>query len=132
MAASRDPLWTAERLAFSDTEGSIEMNISANSVSSSALPMLATHSDAAPDSVYVGKESAPSVTVDAFVSRHGIDPAATMLKLDVQGFEGTVLAGSHRDDRAVRGRPDGALVRAPLRRAVAGGRCHRIPQEARV
>lgn len=94
VAASRDPLWSAERLAFSDTEGSIEMNIAANSVSSSALPMLAAHSDAAPDSMYVGKESAPSATVDSFVSRHGIDPAVTMLKLDVQGFEGTVLAGT--------------------------------------
>ena len=94
VAASHDPLWTAERVAFSDIEGSIEMNISANSVSSSALPMLAAHADAAPDSVYVGQESAPSVSVDGFVLRHDIDPAATMLKLDVQGFEGTVLAGA--------------------------------------
>lgn len=96
VAASHDPLWTAERLAFSDTEGSIEMNIAANSVSSSPLPMLAAHSDAAPDSVYVGQESAHSVTIDAFVSRHDIDPAVTMLKLDVQGFEGTALAGATR------------------------------------
>jgi len=94
VAASRDPLWTAERLAFSDKEGSIEMNIAANSVSSSALPMLSAHSDAAPDSVYVGKESAPSTTLDSFVARHEIEPAVTMLKLDVQGYEGTALAGA--------------------------------------
>jgi FkbM family methyltransferase len=94
VAAGQDPLWTAERLAFSDTEGSIDMNIAANSVSSSALPMLRAHSDAAPDSVFIGKESAPSSSLDAFVERHGIDPATTMLKLDVQGYEGTALAGA--------------------------------------
>lgn len=94
LASENDPHWVAERLAFSDQEGSIEMNISANSVSSSALPMLRAHSDADPGSVYVGRESAPSTTLDAFVIRHGIDPSATMLKLDVQGYEGTVLAGA--------------------------------------
>lgn len=94
LAAARDPLWTAERLALSDAEGSIEMNISANSVSSSVLPMLGAHSDADPQSVYVGKESAPTTTLDAFVARHGIDPGATLLKLDVQGYEATVLAGA--------------------------------------
>jgi hypothetical protein len=70
------------------------MNISANSVSSSVLPMLAAHSDADPRSVYVGKESAPSTTLDSYVARHDIDPAVTLLKLDVQGYEGTVLAGA--------------------------------------
>lgn len=93
-AAASDPLWTAERLALSDTVGVVDMNIAANSVSSSVLPMLAAHSDAAPDSVYVGTESAPSTTLDAFVARHDIDPSVTLLKLDVQGYEGTVLAGA--------------------------------------
>lgn len=93
-AARLDPLWTAERLALSDSDGSIEMNISANSVSSSVLPMLSAHSDADPKSVYVGKESAPSTTLDAYVERHRINPASTLLKLDVQGYEGTVLAGA--------------------------------------
>ena len=93
-AAGPDPLWTAERMAFSDSEGSIDMNIAANSVSSSALPMLRAHSDADPDSVFIGKESAPSSSLDAFVKRHDIDPAVTMLKLDVQGYEGTALAGA--------------------------------------
>lgn len=93
-ASGNDPLWVAERVAFSDQEGLIEMNIAANSVSSSALPMLKAHADADPRSVYVGKESAPSTTLDAFVDRHGIDPSVTMLKLDVQGYEGTALAGA--------------------------------------
>lgn len=92
--ASRDPLWTADHLALSDVEGSVEINISANSVSSSVLPMLAAHSDADPHSVYVAKESAPSTTLDAYVARHGIDPSVTLLKLDVQGYEGAVLASA--------------------------------------
>ena len=93
-SARGDSLWTTERLAFSDKEGWINMNIAANSVSSSALPMLAAHSDAAPDSVYIGTEPAPSTMSDAFVARHGIDPSVPSLKLDVQGDEGTALAGA--------------------------------------
>jgi FkbM family methyltransferase len=93
-AASADPRWTAERTALSDRPGEITMNVSANSVSSSALPMLAAHSDVAPTSAYVGTESASATTVDALVERLDLDPARTLLKLDVQGYENTVLDGA--------------------------------------
>lgn len=95
-AAQRDPLWETERAALSDRIGTISINIAGNSVSSSALPMLAAHSDAAPTSRYIGTETAPTTTVDDLVARHGIDPAGTLLKLDVQGFEKTALAGATR------------------------------------
>jgi FkbM family methyltransferase len=92
--AADDPRWTAERAAFSDAEGTLTINVSGNSVSSSALPMLDAHSSAAPESTYVGTESVRTVTVDAFVDRHGIDPARTLLKLDVQGYERQALEGA--------------------------------------
>jgi FkbM family methyltransferase len=95
-AAQADPLWLVERAALSDREGVITMNIAGNSVSSSALPMLAAHSDAAPESTYVGTESVSTTTVDHLVEKHKLDPARTLLKLDVQGYENTVLAGAER------------------------------------
>jgi hypothetical protein len=56
--------------------------------------MLAAHSDAAPESTYVGVESAPSLTLDSLVAQHHIEPGRTLLKLDVQGYEATVIAGA--------------------------------------
>lgn len=91
--ARLDAKWTTTRAALSDREGSVTMHVSANSVSSSVLPMLAAHSDAAPDSAYVAEESVAATTIDALVGKHDMDPATTMLKLDVQGFEKTAFAG---------------------------------------
>ena len=93
-SAKPDPMWTVEHGALSDREGVVEINIAGNSVSSSILPMLAAHSDAAPESTYVGTESVRMVTVDSLVARLGIDPTRTMLKLDVQGYEAVALAGA--------------------------------------
>lgn len=92
--SARDSQWSVERGALSDETGSVTMNVSGNSVSSSVLPMLDAHSDVAPASAYVSTEESPATTIDDLVRRHGLDPARTMLKLDVQGFERTALAGA--------------------------------------
>ena len=89
-----DAGWTAERAALSDAPGTVQMNVSANSVSSSVLPMLDTHADAAPQSRYVATEDVPATTVDELVTRVGLDPATTLLKIDVQGYEKSVLDGA--------------------------------------
>jgi FkbM family methyltransferase len=89
-----DADWTAERAALSDTSGTVQMNVSANSVSSSVLPMLGTHAHVAPQSRYVATEDVPATTVDELVTRVGLDPATTMLKIDVQGYEKSVLDGA--------------------------------------
>lgn len=96
-AAARDPLWTVERLALSDKSECLRINISQNSVSSSALPMLAAHYNAAPESAYVDTEDVAAVTVDDLVTRHGIDPTRALLKLDVQGYESIVMAGAKQN-----------------------------------
>jgi FkbM family methyltransferase len=92
--AAADPLWTAERAAVSDEPGTLTMNVSANSVSSSVLPMRGEHTSAAPDARYVATEEVPATTVDALVATHGLDPATTLLKIDVQGYEKAVLDGA--------------------------------------
>lgn len=91
---ARDPAWTAERAAVSDAAGSLLVNVSANSVSSSVLPILGRSTAAAPQTGYVGSESVPALTVDELVVRHRLEPRQLLLKIDVQGYEMAVLKGA--------------------------------------
>jgi FkbM family methyltransferase len=91
-SAEADPLWNvAERMALGTADGEIEINIAANSYSSSILPMLDSHLSAAPASQYLHKEKVPIRRLD-----NVLVPAARniFLKLDVQGYESQVLAGA--------------------------------------
>ena len=96
--AAADPLWTvADRMALGATTGEIEINIAANSYSSSILPMLDTHLAAAPHSAYLQKEKVPVHRLDDLLA--DLVPATApgryiFLKLDVQGYESQVLAGA--------------------------------------
>jgi FkbM family methyltransferase len=93
-SAARDPLWEPIRTGLGDSLGEITMHVAGNSYSSSVLDMLDAHADAAPVSTYVGSEVAPVTTVDRLVVEREIDPRVTLLKIDVQGYERTVLAGA--------------------------------------
>lgn len=92
--AASDSSWITERSAVGAAVGTLTMNVAANSVSSSALPMLELHADAAPQSRYVTTEDVPATTVDELVKRHSVTPESTLLKIDVQGYEAPVLAGA--------------------------------------
>lgn len=92
--SARDPGWTVQRAAVSDEQGSVVMNVAGNSVSSSALPMLDRHADAAPASRYVATEEVSATTVDEIVADQGLRPETTLLKIDVQGYEKAVLDGA--------------------------------------
>lgn len=92
--AAKDSKWTALNTAAGATPGSLEINISANSFSSSFLPTSKLHLDIAPASRTTGTETVPVTTVDALIGEHGLDPARTMLKVDTQGFEDQVLDGA--------------------------------------
>ncbi len=105
-SAAADPLWTvADRMALGATTGDVEINIAANSYSSSILPMLDSHLAAAPNSAYLQKEEVPlrrldDILPDILSDLHPDLLAATaparhiFLKLDVQGYESQVLAGA--------------------------------------
>jgi FkbM family methyltransferase len=112
-SAASDPLWTvADRTALGATTGEIEINIAANSFSSSILPMLDSHLAAAPNSAYLQKEKVPLRRLDDLLADLLADrppdrlpdrltataPTAPnphiFLKLDVQGYESQVLAGA--------------------------------------
>jgi FkbM family methyltransferase len=92
--ARGDRSWTTQRAAVSDVAGMITMNVSANSVSSSVLPILDRSTDAAPQTAYVATEQVPATTVDDIVHDHDLDPQRTLLKIDVQGYEMAVLDGA--------------------------------------
>ena len=94
-AAANDPKWEiAPRCALGPAAGEIEINLSENSVSSSALEILEDHTQNAPQSRYVGKEKVAVMRLDDCPSAHG--GARTFLKVDTQGFEMQVLRGAPR------------------------------------
>lgn len=90
-----DPAWHVHaRCAIGDHVGEVDLNISGNSVSSSVLPMLSSHSRAAPDSTYIGHELAPLTTLDIVVPDYLAGARAPFLKIDAQGYEWFVLDGA--------------------------------------
>ena len=92
--AARDPLWICRKAAMGDRNCRTAINVAGNSVSSSILPMLAAHSDAAPESRYVATEDVAMVTLEAVFPEVASEGDNIWLKLDVQGFEKQVLDGA--------------------------------------
>ena len=91
------------RCALGDSVGEIELNISANSVSSSVLPMLHSHAKAAPHSGYVGKDKCPLTTLDMTVPAYIETSKSALLKIDTQGYEWQVLDGAKETLSKARG-----------------------------
>jgi FkbM family methyltransferase len=92
--ASGDSSWTALNTAVGGEPGEIEINVSANSYSSSILPMADAHSLAAPGSEYVRAEKVTMTTVADLLTTQEVDPNSALLKIDTQGYEGAVLDGA--------------------------------------
>ena len=93
---AHDPDWDAVQMAIGDTGGEVTVHISGNSgLSSSVLPMLPKHTEAAPKSRYVGAETVRQERLDKVLPRLGIGAESrAFLKLDVQGYERAALDGS--------------------------------------
>lgn len=102
--ASKEKEWEVhEQSAIGDKDGMVEFHIAGNSVSSSVLPMLESHSIAAEGSAYVGSEQVPMVRLDS-VSNQYLTPSSNLLiKIDAQGFEWEVLEGATECLKKARG-----------------------------
>jgi FkbM family methyltransferase len=92
--AAHDASWDVRQSAVGSEIGTAEINISANSYSSSLLEMTDAHTTAAPGSETVAAETVPVTTVDELVRELDVDPDRVMLKIDTQGYEPQVLDGA--------------------------------------
>ena len=86
----------AKRCAIGAKEGEIEINISANSVSSTLLNMLDSHIEGAPESKIIGKENVQVFPLDVLGTEYIKQSKNIFLKIDVQGFEQNVLKGAEK------------------------------------
>jgi FkbM family methyltransferase len=93
-AADADARWDCRRLALGSEPGEREINISANSTSSSLLEMEERHTQSAPQATYVGAELIPVERLDAIWPELVAYDDRVYLKLDVQGFEREALLGA--------------------------------------
>jgi len=102
--AKGDKNWIVHpRCAVGAVAGEIEINVAANSVSSSILPMLSAHKDAAPESVYSHKSMVSIITLDSVLKKYTSLENNLLIKIDTQGYEWLVLDGAELAIRQCKG-----------------------------
>ena len=95
--AARDHDWlVAPCCALGRTMGETHINVAANSVSSSLLPMRDAHLQASPHSAYVAREAVRIERLDDVAEPLLPKDGRLLLKVDTQGYEEEVLAGADR------------------------------------
>lgn len=93
--ARGDNNWiVAPRCAIGASEGTTEINVSENSVSSSILDIADIHVSAAPDSKYVNKEETTVETLNRVLPKFCHGGKRCHLKIDTQGYEKHVVDGA--------------------------------------
>ncbi|HUQ50325.1 MAG TPA: FkbM family methyltransferase [Terriglobales bacterium] len=93
--ARNDSTWIiAPAKAIGDSNGQLELKISADTVSSSLLEMLPAHIQAEPDSRYVGTETVKVERLDSAAAEFLKSTDRIFVKIDVQGYEEQVLMGA--------------------------------------
>jgi len=91
----KDSRWeVASRAAIGSEDGEIEIHVAGNKESSSALKMLDSHANAAPESRYVGNERVPLRRLDSIAPDYLRSDSVVFLKIDTQGYEDRVLQGA--------------------------------------
>jgi FkbM family methyltransferase len=93
-AASSDAGWTAVNIGLGERNEGRALNIAANSQSSSFLVMEVAHTEAAPESAYIGRGEATIRRLDDVFTEYCPAGAHTFLKIDTQGFEKRVVEGA--------------------------------------
>jgi FkbM family methyltransferase len=96
-ASESDPLWEVRRTAVGAQTGVAQLQVAGNADSSSLLPMLDRHTDAAPHTATVGSIEVEVTTVDELLDDVAQAGDRVLLKLDVQGAESDVLDGTPLD-----------------------------------
>jgi FkbM family methyltransferase len=92
--AARDASWSAAHIGLGDEDTTSVINVAANSVSSSVLPMSDDLVRMEPTTRAVREETITVRRLDSVIDDHCDPGARPFLKLDVQGFEARVLDGA--------------------------------------
>jgi FkbM family methyltransferase len=94
-ASKGDRNWiVAPPMAVGSSDGVADINVAGDSVSSSVLDMLEVHVEAAPDSIYIGREGIMVRKLDTVAGAYLQDDDVWFVKADVQGSETQVLEGA--------------------------------------
>lgn len=102
--AMGDVRWIVHpRCAIGATNGEIEINVAANSASSSILPMLSAHENSAPHAKYTHKELASIITLDSVLEQYANPEDNLFIKIDTQGYEWAVLDGAEKSVKQSKG-----------------------------
>lgn len=91
--AAADGAWITHQLALGSATGEMMLHVAANSVSSSLLPPGAEHVRSDPNSRVESRVEVPVRRLDDVVASD-LPPERVCLKVDVQGFELSVLLGA--------------------------------------
>lgn len=94
--SASDPLWDCVNTALGRDKGELSINVAANQVSSSLLPMSELHVNSEPLSRYQSEQTVPVEPLDSLAQGRGLLGERLALKLDVQGYELEVLAGGEQ------------------------------------
>lgn len=100
---------TVHEVALGDSETVATLRVSANSVSSSLLPMRSTHGEAFPESAAVENVEVVVTTLDRALAETELT-GPVLLKIDAQGYEAHVLRGAS----ATLARTDYVLIETSL------------------
>lgn len=92
--ARPDTSWTTLNFALGNTETTGLIHVAGNSLSSSLLPILATHTIAAPESVFIADEPIQIRRLDSVFEKMCASTDRVYLKIDTQGYEKRVLEGA--------------------------------------
>lgn len=99
--AHGDTGWRCVKAAVGREPGELTLNVSENSLFSSALPVTDTTVAADPRAAYVSQETVRAVTLDDLLN--DLSPNTTVgVKIDVQGLEDAVLDGGPETLRQAR------------------------------
>jgi FkbM family methyltransferase len=101
--AASDPNWETWNLALGDENTESEINIAANSFSSSFLDILPAHTRSAPQSAYVKKQKVQIKTLDSIFEDIYQPDDRVLLKIDTQGFEKKVIDGAQQSLPQIKG-----------------------------
>jgi FkbM family methyltransferase len=101
--AAHDPLWVCHNVGLSDVSGPAVINVSANSYSSSFLPVSDRSVRIEPSIAYVGQQEVQLRRLDDAVDQVIRPGEVIYLKIDTQGYELNVLKGALK-----------TIARAPL------------------